>query len=103
MEIVPSVMQECFIPLQYRFSPEAIKNCLQEVLSEGNINSHVSAPTDNDYMTKKQRDDIIKKHTEQFTTKYYNFVCKVFPFPFCNWLLFPWTVFVREKRMPPSV
>ena len=71
MEIVPSVMQECFIPLQYRFSPETIKNCLQEVLSEGNINSQVSAPTDNDYMTKKQRDDIIKKHTEQFTTKYY--------------------------------
>lgn len=71
MEIVPSVMQECFIPLQYRFSPEAIKNCLQEVLSEGNINSQVSAPTDNDYMTKKQRDDIIKKHTEQYTTKYY--------------------------------
>lgn len=71
MEIVPSVMQECFIPLQYRFSPEAIKNCLQEVLSEGNINSQVSAPADNDYMTKKHRDDIIKKHTEQYTTKYY--------------------------------
>ncbi len=71
MEIVPSVMQECFIPLQYRFSPEAIKNCLQEVLSEGNINSQVSAPANNDYMTKKHRDDIIKKHTEQYTTKYY--------------------------------
>lgn len=71
MEIVPSVMQECFIPLQYRFSPEAIKNCLQEVLSEGNINSQVSAPADNDYMTKKHRDDIIKKHAEQYTTKYY--------------------------------
>ena len=68
---MPSVMQECFIPLQYRFSPEAIKNCLQEVLSEGNINSQVSAPADNDYMTKKHRDDIIKKHTEQYTTKYY--------------------------------
>ena len=52
MEIVPSVMQECFIPLQYRFSPEAIKNCLQEVLSEGNINSQVSAPADSDYMQK---------------------------------------------------
>ncbi len=53
MEIVPSIMQECFIPIQYRFSPEAIKNCLQEVLSEGNINSQVSAPANNDYMTKK--------------------------------------------------
>lgn len=52
MEIVPSIMQECFIPIQYRFSPEAIKNCLQEVLSEGNINSQVSAPANNDYMTK---------------------------------------------------
>ena len=62
MEIVPSIMQECFIPIQYRFSPEAIKNCLQEVLSEGNINSQVSAPANNDYMTKKHRDDIIKKH-----------------------------------------
>lgn len=71
MEIVPSVMQECFIPLQYRFSPETIKNCLQEVLSEGNINSQVSAPADNEYMTKKHRDEIIKKHTEQYTTKYY--------------------------------
>lgn len=71
MEIVPSIMQECFIPIQYRFSPEAIKNCLQEVLSEGNINSQVSAPANNDYMTKKHRDDIIKKHTEQYTTKYY--------------------------------
>lgn len=52
MEIVPSVMQECCIPLQYRFSSDAIKNCLQEVLSEGNINSQVSAPADSDYMQK---------------------------------------------------
>ena len=47
---MPSVMQRCFIPLQYRFSPEAIKNCLQEVLSEGNINPQVIAPTDTNYI-----------------------------------------------------
>ena len=33
--------------------------------------SQVSAPADNEDMTKKQRENIIKKHMEQFTTKYY--------------------------------
>ena len=31
----------------------------------------VSAPADNEDMTKKQRENIIKKHMEQYTTKYY--------------------------------
>lgn len=71
MEIVRPIVQECFIPAQYTSSPEIIKNCLQEVLSEGMMYSQVSAPTDNEDMTKKQRENIIKKHMEQFTTKYY--------------------------------
>ncbi len=71
MEIVRPIVQECFIPAQYTSSPEIIKNCLQEVLSEGMMYSQVSAPADNEDMTKKQRENIIKKHMEQFTTKYY--------------------------------
>lgn len=64
-------VQECFIPEQYTSSPEIIKNCLQEVLSEGMIATQVSAPVENEDMTKKQRENIIKKHMEQYTTKYY--------------------------------
>ena len=71
MEIVRPIVQECFIPAQYTSSPEIIKNCLQEVLSEGMMYSQVSAPADNENMTKKQRENIIKKHMEQSTTKYY--------------------------------
>ena len=71
MEIVRPIVQECFIPAQYTSSPEIIKNCLQEVLSEGMMYSQVSAPANNEDMTKKQRENIIKKHMEQFTTKYY--------------------------------
>ena len=71
MEIVRPIVQECFIPAQYTSSPEIIKNCLQEVLSEGMMYSQVSAPADNEDMTKKQRENIIKKHMEQYTTKYY--------------------------------
>lgn len=64
-------VQECFIPEQYTSSPEIIKNCLQGVLSEGMIATQVSAPVENEDMTKKQREHIIKKHMEQYTTKYY--------------------------------
>lgn len=64
-------VQECFIPEQYTSSQEIIKNCLQEVLSEGMIATQVSAPVENEDMTKKQRKNIIKKHMEQYTTKYY--------------------------------
>lgn len=71
MPIIKPTIQECFIPTQYTSSPEIIKNCLQEVLSEGMMNSQVSAPENNEDMTKKQREKIIKKHMEQFTTKYY--------------------------------
>lgn len=71
MQIVRPTVQEWCIPTQYTSSPEIIKNCLQEVLSEGMMYSQVSAPADNEDMTKKQRENIIKKHMEQFTTKYY--------------------------------
>lgn len=71
MGIVRPIVQECFVPEQYTSSPEIIKNCLKEVLNEGMMNSQVSALLDNDDMTKKKREEIIKRHTEQFTTKYY--------------------------------
>ena len=71
MPIVRPIVQDAFIPENYTSSPEIIKNCLQEVLSEGMMCSQVSAPADNDDMTKKQKENIIKKHKEQFTTKYY--------------------------------
>ena len=71
MEIVRPIVQECFVPAQYTSSPEIIKNCLKEVLNEGIINSQVSAPVENEDMTKKQRENIIKKHMEQYKTKYY--------------------------------
>ena len=64
-------MQEWCIPQQYTASPEIIKNCLQEVLEEGILKSQVSAPVNDEDMTKKQRENIIKKHMEQYTTKYY--------------------------------
>lgn len=44
---------------------------MKEVLNEGIINSQVSAPVENEDMTKKQREHIIKKHMEQYKTKYY--------------------------------
>ena len=71
MGIVKPIVQDIFIPENYTSSPEIIKNCLQEVLSEGMMNSQVSAPENNEDMTKKQREKIIKNHMEQFTTKYY--------------------------------
>ena len=71
MPIVRPIVQDILIPENYTSSPEIIKNCLQEVLSEGMMCSQVSAPADNDDMTKKQKENIIKKHMEQFTTKYY--------------------------------
>ena len=71
MGIVRPIVQECFIPEQYTSSPEIIKNCLKDVLNEGIINSQVSAPVETEDMTKKQKETIIKKHMEQFTTKYY--------------------------------
>ena len=71
MEIVRPTVQEWCIPQQYTASPEIIKNCLQEVLEEGILKSQVSAPVNDEDMTKKQRENIIKKHMEQYTTKYY--------------------------------
>jgi len=71
MEIVRPIVQECFIPAQYTSSPEIIKNCLKDVLNEGIMVTQVSAPIETEDMTKKQRENIIKKHMEQFTTKYY--------------------------------
>ena len=71
MEIIRPTVQEWCIPQQYTASPEIIKNCLQEVLEEGILKSQVSAPVNNEDMTKKQRENIIKKHMEQYTTKYY--------------------------------
>ena len=65
MEIVRPIVQECFIPAQYTSSPEIIKNCLQEVLSEGMMYSQVSAPADNEAMTKKQRVNIHTNSTAQ--------------------------------------
>ena len=60
MGIVRPIVQECFIPEQYTSSPEIIKNCLKDVLNEGIINSQVSAPVENEDMTKKQKETIIK-------------------------------------------
>ena len=71
MEIVRPIVQECFVPAQYTSSPEIIKNCLKEVLNEGIMDSQVSAPDEIEDMTKKQRENIIKKHMEQYKTKYY--------------------------------
>ena len=65
MEIVRPIVQECFIPAQYTSFPEIIKNCLQEVLSEGMMYSQVSAPADNEAMTKKQRVNIHTNSTAQ--------------------------------------
>lgn len=71
MGICRPIVQECFVPAQYTSSPEIIKNCLQEVLSDSIINLQVSAPDENEDMKKKQREILIKKHMEQYTTKYY--------------------------------
>lgn len=64
-------MQERCVPQQYTASPEIIKNCLREVLEEGILKSQVSTPVNDEDMTKKQRENIIKKHMEKYTTKYY--------------------------------
>lgn len=71
MPFVKPIVQDFLIPQNYTSSPEIIKNCLQEVLSEGIMYSQVSAPVNNETMTKKKRENIIKKHMEQYTTKYY--------------------------------
>ena len=73
MEIVKPIVQEWCIPTQYTSSPQVIKNCLQEVLEDSMLIPQVSAPADNEDMKNKQkkREDIIKKHMEQYKTKYY--------------------------------
>ena len=43
---------------------------MQEVLNNSILNTQVSAPANED-MTKKQRENIIQKHMERYTTKYY--------------------------------
>ena len=70
MEIVRPIVQDWYVPAQYTSSPEIIRNCLQEVLEDSILKPQVSAPANED-MTKKQRENILKKHMEQFTTKYY--------------------------------
>ncbi len=71
MGIVRPTVQEWCVPEQYTSSPEVIKNCLQDVLEDSILKLQVSAPADNEDMTKKQRENIIKKHMEQYITKYY--------------------------------
>ena len=70
MEIVRPTVQDWCVPAQYTSSPEIIKNCLQEVLEDSILKPQVSAPANED-MTKKQRENIIQKHMERYTTKYY--------------------------------
>ena len=70
MEFVRPIVQEMFIPANYTSSPEIIKNCLKEVL-EGSTLEPQAGVLDNTDMTKKQREQIIKEHMENFTTKYY--------------------------------
>lgn len=70
MPFIRPIVQDIFIPENYTSSPEIIKNCLQEVLEDSILKPQVSAPANNDDMTKKQRENIIKKHMEQYTTKY---------------------------------
>ena len=65
------IVQDCFTPEQYTSSPEIIKKCLQDALSEGMMNPQVNAPNEDEDMKKKERENIIKKHMEQYTTKYY--------------------------------
>ena len=70
MPIIRPTVQDLFIPENYTSSPEIIKNCLQEVLEDSILKPQVSAPANKEDMTKKQRENIIKKHMEQYTTKY---------------------------------
>jgi len=70
MGIVRPTVQDWCTPIQYTSSPEEIKNCLQEVLDKSILKPQASEP-DNEDMTKKQREQIIKAHMEQYTTKYY--------------------------------
>ena len=70
MPIIKPILQEPFIPQNYTSSPEVIKNCLQEVIENSTLKPQVSAPANDEDMTKKQREDILKKHMEQYTTKY---------------------------------
>ena len=71
MPFIRPIVQDTFIPENYTSSPEIIKNCLQEVWEDSILKPEVNAPADDGDMTKKQRENIIKKHTEQYTTKYY--------------------------------
>ena len=71
MSFVKPTVQDFFIPQNYTSSPEVIKNCLQEVLQDSMLKPQVSAPVNDEDMTKKEREDITKKHTEQYKTKYY--------------------------------
>ena len=71
MPIIKPIIQDFLIPQNYTSSPEIIKSCLQEVLEDSILKPQVSAPANDEDMTKKQREDILKKHMEQYTTKYY--------------------------------
>ena len=71
MPFIRPIIQDVFIPENYISSPEIIKNCLQEVLEDSMLKPQVSAPANDEDMTKKQRENILKEHMEQYTTKYY--------------------------------
>lgn len=70
MPFVKPIIQDEFIPENYTSSPVIIKNCLQEVLEDSIVKTQANMP-DNEEMTKKQRENIIKEHVEKYTTKYY--------------------------------
>ena len=72
MEIRRPIVQEWCIPQQFTSSPEIIKMCLQEVLESSKVIQQVGASEENEEdMTKERREQILKKHMEQYTTKYY--------------------------------
>ena len=71
MPFIKPAVQDVFIPENFTSSPEVIKNCLQEVLQDSILKAQASAPANDEDMTKKQRENILKEHMEQYTTKYY--------------------------------
>lgn len=71
MPFVKPAVQDFLIPQNYTSSPEVIKNCLQEVLQDSMLKPQVSAPANNEDMTKKKHEDILKKHAGQYKIKYY--------------------------------
>ena len=50
------IVQDCFTPEQYTSSPEIIKKCLQDALSEGMMIPQVNAPNENEDMKVNEND-----------------------------------------------